>query len=170
MMMSEQRVTGSQLSRKGRLKLIALSAVLVASAFQWILMARGNYEVWHFEIAAVELVVALVASFVASIFDGLDERGAQWAAQFVPSREGALYHVLSILPSVAARAALMTACLAIPNATVIPPLVYREEVGFAPVAVLMRFLADIPQGFALCLVARLFVDWLDGLRKKRDGE
>lgn len=159
MMTADYKETVSQLTRKERITLALLSAVVVSLAFQWILMARGNYETWRIEVTAIELVVGLVSSLVASVFDGLDERGAVWAAQYVPERKGTLYHLLSILPATAARAALMTACLSIPNATVVPTLIYHEEIGFAPVAVLVRFLADIPQAIVLCLAVRLFVEW-----------
>ena len=157
---------GTDVPRKQRIVTVVVTAVVVAIAFQAILMARGNYDVWRFEVVAIELPVAIVAAFLTLPADKLDAWGAEWAAQYAPSRTGALYRVLSVLPTVAVRAAIMTACLSIPNALIIPPVVYREEVAFAPVAVLVQFLADIPQGIALCLAVRLFVErWFARQRK-----
>ena len=160
---------GVDAPRRQRIAVVALTAFMVAVAFQWILMARGNYEVWRFEVIAIELPIAFVVAFLTLPVDRLDAWGAEWAAQYLPKREGMLYYVLSILPTVAARAAIMTICLSIPNVLLIPPFVYREEVAFAPVAVLVRFLADIPQGIALCLAARLLVEYRFARKEKSEA-
>lgn len=142
------------------LSVALLSAVLVSLAFQAITMARNEYIIWRFEFTALELAVAVASSLAAGAFRGLDERGEAWASGY--AQPGSWAHgVLRVLPSVAARAALMTACLALVNATVVPTFIYHEPVEGPVLAVPVRFLADIPQGFLLCLVARLSVDALE---------
>lgn len=144
--------------RPGR-SVTILSAVLVAVLFQAITMARNNYSLWRLEFTALEVGVALLASFAAELVRGLDERGEAWAATYV-SADTPLYGLLRVLPAVAVRAALITACLAVVNATVVPMVIYRETVELPVLAVPVRFLADIPQGFVACLAVRLLVDGL----------
>ncbi len=132
------------------------SAVLVSVVFQAIAIARNNYTFWSPEFTGIELSIALLASFVASRVRGMDERGEAWASSY--AEQGSWLHgLLGLLPAVAARAAILTAALSVVNATVVPMLLYRETVVAPVLAVLMRFLADIPQGFAVCLVVRLLV-------------
>ena len=148
----------------GHKKAIALtigSAIAAGLACVAIATARQGWANWQLELVGIDLAAALVASFLANLVRGMDERGAAWAATYVspdaPSKQG-LYHVLSVLPGVAVRAAMMTACLAAVNATIVTTMVFRETVVLPPLAVLIRFLADIPQVFAVCLVVRLLVD------------
>lgn len=133
------------------------SAVLVSVVFQAIAIARNNYTFWSPEFTGIELSIALLASFVASRVRGMDERGEAWASSY--AEQGSwLHRLLRLLPAVAARAAILTAALSVVNATVVPMLLYRETVVVPVLAVLLRFLADIPQGFVVCLVVRLLVE------------
>ena len=148
---------GTRVARRGgTLALTIVSAVVVAVAFVAMTMVRHNYDHLPLEFVAIELAVALVASFVASMVSkGLDERGAAWAAKYVQPGPGPLYTLMSVLPSVATRAAIITACLSIPNATYVATELFRETVVMPPLAVLIRFLADIPQALLLCLAVRM---------------
>ena len=150
----------------GRKKAIALtvgSAIAAGIVCVAIATARQGWVYWRLELVGIDLAAALVASLLANLARGMDKHGAAWAATYVspddPSKQG-LYHVLSVLPGVAVRAAVMTACLAAFNATIVMTMVFRETVVLPPLAVLVRFLADIPQVFAVCLVVRLLVDRL----------
>ncbi|MBR3234842.1 MAG: hypothetical protein IKG11_04415 [Atopobiaceae bacterium] len=147
------------LSVQKRIVLTVGSAVLVAVAFVAMTMARKNYDVLYAEFVVLELGVSLAASIAANFVHGLDERGAALAAQYAGNETGGLWHhVLSVLPSVAVRAAIITACLAAVNATVVTGGIYREEVTAPVLAVIIRFLADIPQALVICLVVRLAID------------
>lgn len=148
----------------GRKKLAVLtvgSAIAAAIVCVAIATARQGWVFWRLEQVGIDLAAALVASLLANLVKGTDERGAVWAATYVsPDDQGkrGLYHMLSILPSVAIRAAIITAVLAAFNATIVMTRVFRETVVLPPLAVLIRFLADIPQVFVVCLVVRLLVD------------
>ena len=162
--------TESVLSQDGqdagmeRKKLIAItvgSAIAAGIVCVAIATARQGWLNWRLELVGIDLAVAVVASFLANLVKGMDERGAAWASAYVSpddQSKRALYHVLSILPSVAVRAAIIAACLAAFNATIVMTMVFREAVVLPPLAVIIRFLADIPQVFAICLVVRLLVD------------
>ena len=152
-----QEVQPVGMGRKKKIALTIGSAVAVGLACVSIATARQGWVYWRLELVAIDLAAALVGSLLANLVKGTEERGAAWAASLVQG-EGGLYHLLSVLPGVAVRAAIMTACLAACNATVVMTEVFRETVVLPPLAVLIRFLADIPQAFVICLVVRLLVD------------
>ena len=152
----EAQATG--MGRKKKLALTIGSAVAVGLAFVSIATARQGWAHWRFDLVAIDLAAALVGSLLANLARGTEERGATWATSLMGQSEGGLYHLLSVLPGVAVRAAIMTACLSALNATVVTTEVFRETVVLPPLAVLIRFLADIPQAFVVCLVVRLLVD------------
>ena len=145
------------LTARPSLSVALLSALFVSVAFQAMTIARNNYNLWRLEFMAIEVCVAVASSWVGGVLAGSDERGDAWTSRY--ARCGSRLHgLLRVLPSVAVRAAVMTACLAVVNATAVPMLIYHEVVVAPVLAVPIRFLADIPQGFALCLAARLLVD------------
>ena len=146
------------LSRKDVLLLTVASALAVAVGFQAMMMAYNNYNLWRLEVMALEVPVALAASFGANLLRGVEERSRAWALGYVPEGAGWLFELLRIVPPVLVRAAMMAAFLAVPNATAIPAIVYRESFGNPVIAVLMRFLADLPAAVVLCLVVRLLVE------------
>lgn len=136
------------------------SAILVSVVLQAVTIARNNYNLWRLSFMAIELSVALVSSFAANYVRGIEERAKAWAQSYVPEETSWLYKLLSVLPVATARAAIMCACLSIPNATVIPMVIYRETVALPPVAVIVRFLADFPQCVIICAAVMLVVDRL----------
>ena len=136
------------------------SAILVSLVLQAVTIARNNYNLWRLSFMAIELGVALVSSFAANYVRGIEERAKAWAQSYVPGETSWLYKLLSVLPVATVRAAIMCACLSIPNATVIPMVIYRETVVLPPVAVIVRFLADYPQCVIICAAVMLVVDWL----------
>ena len=144
--------------RKKKLWLTVASAVAVAVVFQAQTMAYNNYNVWRLQFTVLELACALAGSFGANLVQGIEERGVTWAKGLVPSQEGWLFHLLSVLPAVCVRAAIICAFVSIPNATAVPMLIYREEVVLPPLAVLIRFLGDLPAAVVVCLAARLLVE------------
>ena len=145
-------------SRKQQLILTVVSAVVVAVAFQAKAMAYNYYNLWRLNFMAIEWLVALAGSFGANLVQGMDERGLAWASGYVPAREGWLYQLLRMLPAVAVRGALICAFLSVPNATVIPTMIYRETIGNPVIAVIARFLADVPLAVVLCLVVRVVME------------
>ena len=145
--------------RKRQLMLTAVSAIVVAVAFQAKTMAYNNYNLWRLEFMAIEWLVALAGSFGANLVRDVDERGVAWADSYVPARTGWLYDLLRMLPAAAVRGALVCAFVSIPNATVIPIVIYRETIGNPVIAVLMRFLADVPLAIVLCLAVRAVMEW-----------
>lgn len=148
-------------TRKDLLVLTVVSAVAAALVCVSIATARQGWRNWRLELVLMDLGAALVGSFVANLFKGLDERGTAWASTYVSPnapRGRVLHHVLSVLPGVAVRAAVMTACLAAVNATAVQALVFREEISMPVLAIPIRFLADIPQVFAVCLLVRLLAE------------
>lgn len=144
--------------RRYLLKLTVASAIVVAVFFQSKTIAYNNYNLWRFTVMGIECGVALVGSFAANLVRGMDERGEAWAASYVTSRKGWFYHLLSLLPAAAVRGALITALVSIPNATFIPLTIYREDIGNPVIAVITRFLADIPLAIVLCVVTKLVLD------------
>ena len=136
------------------------SAILVSLVLQAVTIARNNYNLWRLSFMAIELGVALVSSFAANYVRGIEERAKAWAQSYVPGETSWLYKLLSVLPVATVRAAIMCACLSIPNATLIPIVIYRETVMLPPVAVIVRFLADLPQCVIICTAVKLIVDWL----------
>lgn len=156
-MAEEVQVATDGLTRRQKLVLTIGSAILVAVAFQAMLMARNNYSLWRFEVTAYEMGLALVGSLLANLVPGLDDRGRQWASTYEDLNKNWLNHLNAILPGVLVRAALMTLCLSAVNATVIPLNIYRETVELPVLAVFVRFLADIPAAVLLCLIVRIAV-------------
>lgn len=159
---SEELSYTGKLTRKQLLLVTVISAVVVALAFQGMHMARNNYSLWRYEFTGIELAVALVASFVANLFGDMDERGYAWAAGYLPARRGLAFDILAALPFSTVRAVLMTACLSIPNALIVPTVIYREEVKAPVLSVIVRFLADIPQAIILCTLVFVLVKCLSG--------
>lgn len=157
----QESVTGESLApeaaRREKLVVTVVSAIVVALVFQGITMARNNYSAWRFEFTAIELVVALAASFAANLVPGLDERGHAWAQANLLAPGSLANRLVQVLPAVLVRAALMCACLSIPNATYVPMVIYREEVASPVLAVIARFLSDIPQAVVACLAVLLLV-------------
>lgn len=141
-------------ARKRQLVITVATALFTAVVFQAKTMAYNNYSLWRIEFMAIEWLVALAASFGANLAGDRDERGANWAASFVPTREGWLYQLLSKLPAAVLRGAIITAFLSIPNATVVPTMIYRETIGNPVIAVIVRFLADVPTGIVCSLLSR----------------
>ncbi|MBP3892469.1 MAG: hypothetical protein J6D34_00330 [Atopobiaceae bacterium] len=154
------------MGRKQRRAVTIYSALVVCVAFFAITIARNNYNLWSPEFFVIELVVALLSSLLASRVTGMEERGFDWAAQYLTPNDGLAFKILRLLPVATCRAAIMTACLSVVNATVVPMLIYRETVAMPVLAVPIRFLADIPQGILLCLTVLLVVD----RRVPRDAE
>ena len=155
---NEELQDTGKLTKLQRLLVTVLSAVVVSIAFQAMHMARNNYSLWRLEFTALELAVALVASFVANLVGrNIDERGYEWAAGYFPARKGLAFELLSALPSATLRGAIMTACLSIPNATFVPMVIYRETVKAPVLSVPIRFLADIPQAILLCALVFVLV-------------
>lgn len=145
-------------AKRPRLVVTIASAVLVALAFQGMTMARNNYNLWRLEFMLPEMALALVSSIAANAVKGLDERGRAWARDFAGLDGGLPFRIVSLLPSAAVRGGIMCACLSAINATVIPTVIYRETIGNPVIAVIVRFLADIPQAVFICLMVRLVVD------------
>ncbi len=146
--------------RRRTLFITVASAILVSVVLQAVTIARNNYNLWRLSFMAIELCVALVSSFAANYVRGIEERAKAWAKSYVPDETGWLYKLLSVLPVASVRAAIMCACLSIPNATLIPIVIYREAIMLPPVAVIVRFLADLPQCVIICTAVTLIVDWL----------
>ena len=146
--------------RRRTLFITVARAILVSVVLQAVTIARNNYNLWRFSFMAIELSVALVSSFAANYVRGIEERAKAWAKSYVPDETGWLYKLLSVLPVASVRAAIMCACLSIPNATLIPIVIYREAIMLPPVAVIVRFLADLPQCVIICTAVTLIVDWL----------
>lgn len=146
-------------SKWQRLVVAVVCAVVVALALQGITMARNNYSLWRLEFTAIDVVVALVASLAADLVGGLDERGHRWAQDNLLKPGTFAYRVVQALPSALVRGALIAACAAIPNATYVTMVIYREKVESPVLAVIARFLSDIPQAVLLCLVVTLLVQW-----------
>lgn len=146
------------LTRTQRIVLTVGSAVAVALAFQGMMMARNNYNLWRLEVMAYEMALALAGSCLANYVPGMDELGQRWAAPYVRLNSAWFTHLVSILPSVLVRAALMTIFLSAVNATIIPVNIYRETVELPVLAVFIRFLADIPTATILCLAVRYAVE------------
>ena len=137
-------------------RIAMVTALVVSVAFYAMTIVRNNYTLWNPEFLAVELVVAFISSMLANFaMNGLEERGAAWARTYIRSGKGLLFRILSALPACAVRAAIMVACLSIVNATAVPMVLFRETVNMPLVAIIIRFLADIPQGLFLCLVVYL---------------
>lgn len=157
-MTEEAQVVEAQLTRTQRIVLTVGSAVAVALAFQGMMMARNNYNLWRLEVMAYEMGLALAGSLLANLVPGMDELGKRWAAPYESLNSGWFTHLVSILPGVLVRAALMTICLSAVNATVIPMNIYRETVELPVLAVFIRFLADIPTATILCLAVRYAVE------------
>lgn len=134
------------------------SALVVCVAFVAMAIARNNYDLWAPKFYVIELVVATLASILAGCLDGMEERGYRWASTYLTQSDSLLFEVVRLLPVAACRAAIMTACLSIVNATVVPTLIFRETVEMPVLAVPIRFLADIPQCILLCLIVLLVVD------------
>ena len=141
---------------------IATAAMAIAMALflQWKMMAYYNYSLWRVEVIAIFMIVALMSSFAASLIGGLADRGRAWASSYVSDSSSWLYDLLSVLPAVAVRAAVMCACLSVANVVVVTSNTYREDVGFYPAAVLVRFLADYPQSVLVCLAVLYVIRWL----------
>lgn len=146
--------------RRRTLFVTVASAIAVSIVLQAVTIARNNYNLWRLSFMAIELSVALISSFAANYVRGIEGRSRAWAQSYVPDGTGWLYKLLSTLPVATVRAAIMCACLSIPNATVIPIVIYRETVALPPVAVIVRFLADFPQCVIICTAVMLVVDWL----------
>lgn len=144
------------LDREQWTRVATLCALVISIAFQAMTIARNNYTLWNPEFIAIETVVAIASSLLANLaMGGLEERGAAWARTYVHEGNGLLYRILAALPLSAVRAAIMTACLSAVNATLVPIVLFRETVEMPPVAIVIRFLADIPQAIFLCLVVYL---------------
>lgn len=155
---NEEIQTPGRPTRLQRLLVTVISAVVVTIAFQVMHMARNNYSLWRFEFTALELAVALVASFLANIIGrDIEERGYAWAAGYFPAQKGLAFDLLSACPAATLRAAVMTACLSIPNATYVPMEIYRETVKAPVLTVIARFLSDIPQATVLCILVLVLV-------------
>lgn len=157
--MQEKEVGGAivPLTRKQRLVVTVASAVVVAVAFQAMTIARNNYNLWRLEFMALEMATTLVGSFLANLAGGIEHSGAAWAARYLRPEQGFWYRVLANLPAATVRAAIMTALVSIPNAAYVPVAFYRETVELPPLAVVVRFLADIPQAILLCLAVLMLV-------------
>lgn len=136
------------------------TAVIVAVVFQAMTMARNNYSLWRLSFMGLELAVAVASSYAANAVKGLDARGAAWARSYLDDESSLLFKITAALPAAAARAGIMCACLSAVNATVVPVAIYRETIGNPVIAVIVRFLADIPQAVFLCLLVMLAIDHL----------
>ena len=145
------------LTRKQRLVVTVASALAVAVAFQAMTIARNNYNLWRLEFMAVDVAATLVGSFLANLAGDIEGRGEAWASQYLRPEQGFWYRVLANLPAATVRAAIMTALVSIPNAAFLPVAIYRETVELPPLAVLIRFLADIPQAVLICLAVLMLV-------------
>ena len=139
-------------------------AVIVALVFQAMTMARNNYSTWRLSFIGLELAVALASSFAANAVKGLDARGESWARIYLSNESSLLFKIMAALPAAAARGAILCACLSAVNATVVPVVIYREEIGNPVIAIIVRFLADIPQAILICLLVTLGIRYL--VRKK----
>ena len=157
MQTEETKGTMAPLTRRQRLVVTVASAVVVAVAFQAMTIARNNYNLWRLEFMAIEVATTLVGSILANLVGGMEERSEAWAARYVRPEQGFWYRVLANLPLATVRAAIMTALVSIPNAAFIPQAIYRETVVMPPLAVIVRFLADIPQAILLCLAVLMLV-------------
>ena len=154
--MQQNKSLMGELTARQRRTLALVSALVVAVAFQGMTIARNNYSLWRPEFTAIELAVALVASFVAGLVVGrFEQEGPAWAARYVDEDAGWPYLVLGLLPAASVRAAVMTALLTPVNAVAVPVLIYRETVAAPLLAIPVRFLADIPQAILLCLAVML---------------
>ena len=136
-------------------ELAVATALAVSLAFQAKTMAYNNYGTFKLEFFALEFVVALGAACVVRVGDIAVARGARWASSYVSRESGWPWHLLASLPPAALCATVMCALLSVANVAVVKQVFYRETVELLPVAILMRFLADIPTAVAACLVVRL---------------
>lgn len=147
-----------------KLTMPLVCAILASVVFQAVTIARNNYKTWSFESMAIMIGIAFVSLLACNLIPGIDERSEAWGRGYVPSGEGALYKLLSVIPATLVRAAIMCACLSVANATYMPVHIYHETIVSPIIAIPMRFLADIPQAFLLCLIVRLLFDemaWRD---------
>lgn len=136
-------------------ELAVATALLVSVVFQAKTMAYNNYSLWRLEFTALEFVVALASACVVRVGDIVVPRGEQWASSYVSRDSGWLWSVLANLLPAAVCAAVMTALLSMANVLVVAQVFYRETVEAIPLAILMRFLADLPTAFVVCLAVRL---------------
>ena len=160
-MADETSATGTAANKdagRRKLPLTIASAVVVALLFQAKTIAYNNYSMWRLSFMAIEWCVALLGSSCANLVRDMERRSEDWAASYVPTREGWLYRLLSVLPAATVRGAIIAAFLSIPNATVMPTMIYRETIGNPVVAVIVRFLADVPTAIVICVAVRLVVD------------
>ena len=160
--MAEQHVTPTTAPADGsreRLRRHLISALAVAVALQGRTMAYYNYSLWRLEFMAVEVATAVLGAVVALFaLRDLDERGARWAAGYVEPGSGALWRVLSKLPSSTGLAAIMLVGLSVVNVLVVGMGIYRETFGNVPAAIVARYLADLPAGVLVCLLVWLVLE------------
>ena len=146
-------------ARKQKLILTVVSALVVATALQGKAMAYNNYSIWRLEFMVLEWAICLAGSFGANLVAGMDERSEAWAASYVPARTGWLYDLLRKLLPAVVRGAIIAAFASVVNATAVPTLIYREDIGNPIIAVITRWLADVPTVILVCLLVRLVLDW-----------
>lgn len=135
--------------------LAVLSAVAVALFFQAKTIAYNNYGPWDLRFCALELAVGLASACLVRAGDLARGRGERWAARYVEPGSGWLWDVLSTIAPAALCATVMTLLLSVANVLVVAQVFYRETVAMPPLAIIARFLADLPHAFLLCLLVRL---------------
>jgi hypothetical protein len=135
------------------------AAVLATVVCVWMAVARHNYGHARISFYAWDFALALVGSLIAAFVPGLDERGERWAQLWDATEGSARHAVLVACPTALVRAALMSLTLASVNATYVHAHIYHNVVEMPVLEVCARFLSDLPQVFAVCLVVELVARW-----------
>ena len=155
---ADERATGA-LQNKRRVTIALVSAVLIAALFMYQTVVRGRYDKCPPTFVALELGVAVVSALMSCMVTRMDEYGRRWADRAAYAEDGSwraiAYRVLAVMPSVVVRAVIICACLAAVNATVVASVIFGDKILFAPVAVLVRFLGDIPQALLICFIVEM---------------
>lgn len=162
-------MTETQTSERGRLRDEIVCAVVGAVVLEAMTIARNNYGSWDFRVTAAEVVVGLVALLLARAIPA-DERAASWLASWTLPQDSLAMRLLRRVPVATARAVVMAALLSVLNVCVVPAAFFYETVDSLVVRTIVRFLADVPACWAICLLVPIATECLAARRARRNSQ
>ena len=153
----------------GQLREEAACAIVGAVVLEAMAIARNNYGSWDFRVTAVEFVVGMVALLLARAIPA-DERAASWLQSWTLPQDSLAMRLLARVPVATARAVVMTALLSILNVCVVPQLLFYETVDSLVARTIVRFLADVPACWTICLLVPLAMEQFAAWRARQDTQ
>ncbi len=150
----------------GRLGDEVACAAVGAVVIEAMAIARNNYGSWDFRVTAVELVVGMLALLLARAIPA-DERAASWLESWTLPQDSPVMRLLVRVPVATARAVVMAALLSVLNVCVVPQLLFYDTVDSLVAHTIVRFLADVPACWTICLFVPLAMEQLVAWRARR---